>query len=264
MRSNFEVKDAFLKNANHYVELDKGLYCASFIGTIIIGPVEFDDQSQLKFSAKSVIVPAFEFFQLVNVLHMGKNAYVEGCQESFQEILYDHPPSYQLMALFNQYDESWNFSLRYRWFFNKDRRYLQKVSVGLAEPIKTTDGQEFIFLPRGVRLAPHQVDLLWNQLHVLLQHTIFANDQTKQKVREFVAYVISNAELCTTMKNKLEDFKDLKFKDKAELLEEFFNAMAQERKMSPASFEAQTYLETLTNKMNLVYSLFNFHLKSSQ
>lgn len=263
MKSDFEIKDTFLKNANHYIELEKGLYCASFIGQIIIGPVEYDNQRQLKFSNTSVIVPAKEFFEFVNLLHRGRKAYLENSSEPFEEILYNHSPTYHLMALFNEYEKMWHFSLRYFWYFNRDRKYLQRVSVGLAEPIKTTNGQEFIPLPRGVKLDKDQVDLLWNQIHVLLQHTIFANDHVKQKVREFVSYVVGKSDLCNAIKAKLENFKTMKFPEKADFLEELFNSMLLEKNVPSTSYEAQMHLETLTNKMNLVYSLFNFYLKSS-
>lgn len=262
MKSNFEIKNVYLKNANYYVELDKGLFAASYFSQVIIGGLEHDDQQQLKFVSKSIIIPASQFFEFVEVLRKAQIAYQSESTEAFQQVLYEHSPSYQLLSLYNKYEDKWNFSLRYKWFFNKDKKYLNRVATGDATPIKTEKDQDFIFLPRGYLLDKNQVNLLCNQLSPLLQHTFFDNEEVKQKVKDFIDFVVNHPEHCQKLKEKLSGYKKLTFKDKSDILEELLNGMFEGLNKSPSSFEACTYLECLTNKTNLVFSLFNYHINN--
>lgn len=262
MKSNFEIKNVYLKNANYYIELDKGLFAASYFSQVIIGGLEHDNQQQLKFMPKSVIIPASQFFDFVEVLLRAQKAYQTNSTESFEQLLYQHSPSYQLLALYNQYEERWNFSLRYKWFFKTDKKYLNRVACGTAVPIKTENDQDFIFLPRGYLLDKDQVNLLCSQLNALLQHTFFDNEDVKQKVKDFIDYVVGHPEHCQKLKEKFMDYRKLTFKDKSDILEDLLNCMFQDFKKSPTSFEACSYLECLTNKTNLVFSLFNYHINN--
>lgn len=260
MKSNFEIRDAFLKNAHYYIELDNGLVAAAYMGKILIGPLDHDDQQQLKFMTKSIIVPASEFVHFIDILLNAREAYKTKSEKSYQAVLYDHSTTYQLLANWNEYEGSWRFSLRYRWFFNKDRRYLNRVALGTADPIKTDNNEDFIFLQRGVTLDENQVDVLWNQINVLLQHTVMSSEAHKHQVRDFVHCITSDENQVMLLKEALPKFRDLSFKDKTDILTDQVDFMLKSQNRTVEAFERESQLMFFSNKTNLVFALFNYYI----
>ena len=63
------AKDMFLDQTSYYLCLGDDCYVASIQQDIILGPIQFEDQSgKAKFSSRSIIVPACEYVNLVNII----------------------------------------------------------------------------------------------------------------------------------------------------------------------------------------------------
>lgn len=267
--SSYEIKEAYLKNASYCVGLDSEVFIASYPSKLIIGKTTFDSYGQLCFSNKAIAINSERFPELIRTLFKAKKALETNSRESFEEVILKYSPVRVLVGVYNEYEGSFKFSLRIRWTFAKDRRYLDRVSLGLMSPITVSpEDKEYIFLQRGNALDHHQLELLCNQLQSIMEHTTLdLNQDSKDRLKTFIDFVSSNEECLNYLQDKVDNFSLFSYKDKTEVLEHLLSKMSVEDKPETAKkeqFQHRLYLESLSNKHHVLFALFTYFAMKRQ
>lgn len=268
--TSYEIKDAFLKNASYVASLDSDIFIASYPSKLVIGKTCFDNYGQLVFSSKAIAINSEKFQDFAKILYKAKNAYETNSKESFEEPILRYSPVRTLMGVYNEYEGTFKFSLRIRWTFAKDRRYLDRVSLGLMSPITVSpEDKDHIFLQRGNVLDQHQLELLCNQFQVVLEHTALdLNEDSRNRMKGFIDFVDGNKECLDYLKSKYDNFSHFSYKDKAEVLDHLLSKMAAALETGTSNgqnFQHRLYNESLSNKHHLLFALFtHFALKGEK
>ena len=251
----FKVKDCYLRNATYSAPLDRDLFIASFIGKLLLGTLTTSEESQEpQFSAKSVIVPQEKLYNFVEVVSKAKEAYQQENKTPFRVVIDKPLTHYELIGVFDQYDDHWNFQLRYLWKHAQDRRFREKVEMGLADPIQSDE--DYLFLSRGVVLDQDQVEMVNSQMKMILERSFYEPAPTRLFIDDFVKHVTKpeygHREYIA---EQLEKYAKLTYNEKLNILQTLLVRMCKDQGKSAVEVQIKTYLDTFKNKLSLVFSL---------
>ena len=156
-----------------------------------------------------------------------------------------------------------------KWNFKNDRSFQNLVEQGLKDPIDTEKllDKEWLFLRRGVFLSKSQVDMIFWNLETILQYSHY-NQDSKKIVLQFIEFVLGKPKLKTFVEEKLEDYQAMIYQSQMKLIKDILTEMFQDKKTENGetldigqSYQMKTFLDTLSNKVELIISLLNYHLK---
>ena len=157
-----------------------------------------------------------------------------------------------------------------KWNHKLDRIFLKLVEEGLKDPVNTDKKAEkdYLYLRRGVFLSESQVDMIYFNLETILQYS-FYNQDSKKIVLQFIEHILSKPKLKSFVQEKLKDYEGMKYQSKMKLIKDILVEMFQDKKNdgilenteNEQSYSMETYMDCLNNKIALVFSLLNHHLK---
>ena len=143
------------------------------------------------------------------------------------------------------------------------------VEEGLKDPIVVDDlaEKDWLYLRRGIFLTKNQVEMIFLNLSKLLEYSYY-NADSKKVVLEFIDHIFSKPKLKTFVEEKLKDYEAMTYQSKMKLLKELLTEMMKDKQDEKGendeigqSYQWKTYLDILSNKVQLIYALINFHLK---
>ena len=143
------------------------------------------------------------------------------------------------------------------------------VEEGLKDPIVVDDlvEKDWLYLRRGIFLTKNQVEMIFLNLSKLLEYSYY-NADSKKVVLEFIDHIFSKPKLKTFVEEKLKDYETMTYQSKMKLLKELLTEMMKDKQDEKGendengqSYQWKTYLDILSNKVQLIYALINFHLK---
>ena len=98
----------------------------------------------------------------------------------------------------------------------------------------------------------------------LLEYSYYEVD-SKKYVLELVDYVLESEKLCEFLKEKVVDFQTMTYQSKVKILKHLLSVMFEEKKKDDggedANYNQKIFLDSLSNKVMLVFSLLNFRMK---
>ena len=123
---------------------------------------------------------------------------------------------------------------------------------------------DFVYLRRGAYLNRESCEILEAHLPTLLEFCYFENSSLKKMTLEFVDFVISDGKLKSYVESKLPEYADMKYQSKVKIIKHLLSALFEHKNMNQEGqdFGMKKYFDCLSNKVNLVFSLFNLYLKS--
>ena len=135
------------------------------------------------------------------------------------------------------------------------------VEEGLKDSIVVDDlaEKDWLYLQRGIFLTKNQVEMIFLNLSKLLKYSYY-NADSKKVVLEFIDNIF--------VEEKLKDYEAMTYQSKMKLLKELLTEMMKDKQDEKGendeigqSYQWKTYLDILSNKVQLIYALINFHLK---
>ena len=107
-----------------------------------------------------------------------------------------------------------------------------------------------------------QLSILYTHLPTLLEFSYYETD-SKKYVNELVDYSISSSKVRDFLKEKLVDYETMTYQSKVKILKHLLSEMFDEKKKEKAdeNYGLKIFLDALSNKVLLVCSLLNYHLK---
>ena len=105
-----------------------------------------------------------------------------------------------------------------------------------------------------------QLSILYSNLATLLEFSYYETD-SKKYVAELVEYAMSSAKLRDFLKAKLVDYETMNYQSKVKILKHMVNEMFEEKKKENVDFGQKIFLDSLSNKILLIFSLLNHRLK---
>ena len=281
----FQVGIKHLRNANYYLPLDEDCYIASYQERVLVGHVEDFDDDNAKFNKKAIVIPSNVYFQFVDTISKAHDSFERNDQESFEVCIYKHKPFHHIVGKYEKADDDSNseflLKLIIKWNFKNDRSYQKLVEQGMKDPINITDplaDKEWLFLRRGVFLSKDQVEMIHMNLSTILQYSYY-NQDSKKIVLEFIDYVLSKPKLKTFVQDQIKDYEGMTYQAKMKLIKDILIEMSHEKRDQDAvktqstslqhqekeggdqSYTTKMFLDALANKVQLVFSLLNYHLK---
>ena len=264
----FVGNDKYLKNANYTLALGEDVYCAAYRERLLLGPIEFTDGEAI-FSKKAVIIPCNVYYQFVDTVRKAYHSFHTGSEQDWDAIIYKHSRNHHIIGKYDYYNDDaeygTRFSLCIRWFFKTDKSFNRLVENGYREPIdpeKVTD--DYTFLKRGWYMDNNQLSILYSNLATLLEYSYYEVD-SKKYVLELVDYVLESEKLCEFLKEKVVDFQTMTYQSKVKILKHLLSVMFEEKKKDDggedANYNQKIFLDSLSNKVMLVFSLLNFRMK---
>ena len=115
-KSNFFISDnVYFHHANYNFALESGAMVSAFLGKILIGLSDYDDNGQARFSPKkTIIIPASSFVEFVKTLTKAYNALKNKSEEKFEDLIYQHNPTHLLVGKYQSWENQWGFSMFYK------------------------------------------------------------------------------------------------------------------------------------------------------
>ena len=134
--------------------------------------------------------------------------------------------------------------------------------MGLRDPICDSGLDGWIWLKKGIYLRRNQLEILHTQMETILQHSFYENSQSKKQVLDFINHVLSNEEQRKFLAEKMKEYNSMTFKNKIKLINHLLVEMFQQRQMNrdDDNYGLKTYLDNLSSKINLIFSIFSFNL----
>ena len=107
-----------------------------------------------------------------------------------------------------------------------------------------------------------QLAILYTHLATLLQFSYYETD-SKKHVVELVDYATSTPKLREFLKQKLGDYETMTYQSKVKILKHLLNEMFddQKKEKEDENYGLKVFLDSLSNKVMLVFSLLNYRLK---
>ena len=167
----FHASEKYLEKSTYNICLGEDLYAATFQERLILGPIEFDNQSgKAKFSKKAITIPSTQYPELVKVLKRVITSFQAGETAPWETLLYKYSKLHLLMARYDIWDDEPVFKLVILWNFGNDKTWKQLVAKGDKKPIDTTDleDKDWIHMKRGAYFKQRHVDVLYSRLITLL------------------------------------------------------------------------------------------------
>ena len=266
-RDTFYVgNNKYLKNANYTLSLGEDVYCAAYRERLILGPIDFED-GEARFSKKAVIIPSNVYFQFVDTIDRAYQSFQQGSNISWESLIYRHSKSHHIVGKYDYYNDDSDYgtrlSLCIKWFFKNDPTFNRLVEDGFREAIDETKiiGDSH-YLKRGCYMNEEQLAILHTNLNTLLEFSYYETD-SKTFVLELVNYVVNNAKQRAFLKEKLMDYQTMTYQSKVKLLKQLLNEMFDDKKREKDDPEngLKIFLDSLSNKVILTFSLLNYHLK---
>ena len=267
-RDLFYVNNKYLHNANYYVCLGGNDFVASYADKILIGPVdsEADEHSEKqKFSKRAIIIPSSQFHTFVTCVKRAHNSFQdpESKIEPFQTIVYKHSKVHEISAELKEYENEFTFNLLIIWYFNKDKSWLKMCADNGLIDTQTMEGKDFTYLKWGSYLRKEAVEILEAHLSTVLECCFFENPAARTTISEFINFVMSEGKLQEYVKEKLANYSTLNYQMKIKVIRHILTLMFEkrEKKEEGGNYEMKKYFDCLSRKVDLVFSLFNYHLK---
>lgn len=254
----FVSKNCFVRDSNLCIPLSSDLFCASYLGKLVIGNIETDERLQTRFGNRSLAIPNEHFFNFVSMLRKGKTSYQTSSTIPFEEIVFQPTKTHRLVAIYNNYgDEGFRYGLRLKWGWLFDKKYQEKIKLGQAEPIEAQNNAEWLFLQRGFTLSEDQLDILMSQLKPLLENTFYHQPDSAMKIQEFLDFMIDSK---PDISEILDNFPNMDFVSKKKCLQEWISQMYKEKGLDMDDFSQKNLLDCLAGYMSLIFALFNHFL----
>ena len=186
--------------------------------------------------------------------------------------MYKHSKIHHVVGKYeyNEDTEDMVLKVMIKWNHKLDRNFLKLVEEGLKDPVNTDKKAEkdYLYLRRGVFLSESQVDMIYFNLETILQYS-FYNQDSKKIVLQFIEHILSKPKLKSFVQEKLKDYEGMKYQSKMKLIKDILVEMFQDKKNdgilenpeNEQSYSMKTYMDCLNNKIALVFSLLNHHLK---
>ena len=244
---------------------DTNLACASYPGYMILGKTAVDSNSQTYFDpSHSHQLKIGTFFNLTKSLRLAKFNYEERPDSSFTFDLIPpkkKEPYYKTAATFSRQSEMDDplFSIRNRWEYNRDPKYITMVSEEKIDPIVTKEN--FKFTRKGFSILPDSLEDLLRHIekHMLAIYPDFDYSE-KEKIRQFVDF--GSQAFSDLLPDFLANYHSKKPKDKREFLEKI---MLEMMRHNSKFFDGDAYkLKQLKDAYleieQLIFSLFNLRV----
>ena len=106
--------------------------------------------------------------------------------------------------------------------------------------------------------------MVYAHLSTILEYSFYEQD-SKVLVLDFIDYVVSSPKLSKYVLEKLEGYEALPYPSKMKILKYLLTAMFEEKnaggEREGQDYGLKTYMDSLSNKVLLVFSLFNHRLQ---
>ena len=265
----FHVGQKYLNKANFYVTLESNLAAASYPEKLVLGPTESEDRGEdgekLKFSKRALILPSSSFFTLTKAVNKAVNSFAANEETEWSMLIFRHSKIHEVFAEYQIYEGAPVFKFLIKWHFSRDTRFLKMCQDGANEvsDMSNLEGRETVFLRRGAYLNKESCEILVAHLATLLEFCYFENSALKKMTLDFVDFVVSDGKLKTYVESKLPEFDSMKYQSKVKIVKHLLSALFEQKNMNQEDqdFGMKKYYDCLSNKVNLVFSLFNLHLK---
>ena len=106
-----------------------------------------------------------------------------------------------------------------------------------------------------------QLDLLFSQLKTIFEHTYFENEGSRHKIQDFVNHIVSSENHCNYLREQLKNYYSMSYHDKLKLLRHLVGAMFADREVEVDDFKIKTFTDLLSNKIVLIFALFNYFIE---
>lgn len=209
----------------------------------------------MKFGTRSLVLPSERYFEFVNILRKAAEAYESKSQEPFEEIIFEPTKLHRLVGIYQEYEGSWNFSLRLLWNMGQDKRWAERLAKGQVQPIPSETG--WVYLTRGSQLDEHQVHLLRSQLKNLMERTCFITPEAARQIQDFLSHIYNHDQRAAYVKEKLSSYGSMNFTDKKKILDDLVSAMYLDLKLDLDDYSKKNLVDLLTVNWSLIFALLN-------
>ena len=259
----------YLQNANYYLSCGDGLYIGAYQDRLILGSSEICEQTgKTRFSKKSVYIPASAFKDFCDCLNRANQCFQSGDFTPWEKILTKYTRCHHVIARFRTFEDPQDpvFSVIVRWDFRSDKSYNFLVSKGLRDAINISEleNKTFIYLKKGAYIRQSQISVLHAMMSTLLEYSFYEPPESKKKVLDFIEYVLSKENHRNFIKEKLKDYDSLSFKSKIKLINNLLIQFFEDSEDLGGEAELKVYLDTLTNKIILIFSILSFHIHQEE
>ena len=252
-------KEMYLDACNYHLCLGDDYYIASIQESIIIGSIQFEEKSgKAKFSSRSLIIPACEYVNFVNVIDKAYRSFQgTGEERPWEILLYSYSRYHHLYARFEMCDGEVTLKLFIKWNFAADVNWNSLVSQGAKKPIDTSKlkDKEWLHLnKRTVQLKKRHLEVINSQLPTILGLSFQQGPDLSGKIMELVNGVMDNEELAEIMENYDDTmYFEYNMNILSQLLDEVYKDQEGQQK--------KELLFLFTNKVNLIFALLTYYLK---
>ena len=267
-KDNFHINaNKYVKSGNYSIGLGNDTYVSAFQERLIIGPVCLDDAGEALFTKKAVVIPAQSFFEFTNAVRRAEKSFETENAEPWEMIIFKYSRVHHVVAKFERWEENDpTFRIQIKWNFKADRSFNRLVDMGMKDAIDTTNVTgDWLFLKRIASLNKEQHEILEDNLDRLLEYS-FCEVDSKKLVLEFVDYVESSVQLRQFVLEKLKTYETLSYQSKMKILRQLLTDMFEQRNMEKDGHDygMKNYLDALSNKIFLVFSLFNHRIEAAE
>ena len=150
----------------------------------------------------------------------------------------------------------------YVWRHGVDKNFQNQVLMKLRDPVNVQklEDPEIQPLKRGVfNLKLADLDVLVSNIETIIVYSHYESDLNKRKVMDFIEYCSSETKHHDYLKNILKDYVGMRAQEKIKIVSKVLKAMFEDHQKDDA-FEMKMYLDVLTNKLVLLFSLLNNRL----
>ena len=276
----FFVNEMYLEKSNYNLCLGDDLYAGSYQDRITIGPIQFDEQTgKAKFSKKSITIPSSEYVKLINAVDKADKSFEDVKSEPWESLVYMYTKVHHLMARYEIWEDEPTFKFIIKWNFVNDNGWNHLVIDGVKQLIDTSQllDKQWLQMKRGAYLKKRHVDVLNSQMPILLEHSFNQSPKEKRMVRNLIDHILADEKLRVYVAERLENFDNLNFQSKMKIIRHLVDDMfknessededgppRKKSKKNDFSPSSSSYLEILSNKVMLIFSLFAYHLKQQK
>ena len=110
-------------------------------------------------------------------------------------------------------------------------------------------------------MKKESVEILEAHLPSILECCFFENPTTRKISTDFIDYVLGDRKLEDYVREKLSDYSSLSYQMKIKVILHILASMFEKKEEGRGDYQMKQYFDCLSRKVNLVYSLFIYHLK---